>query len=155
MIKYYQDNEYYCQERDIDDSIIMQLRDINHIMRALYEGKGSQKRILIILYEHQGTMTQKELTKQLNIQPGSVSEVIAKLEHNGFIRRKPSQVDGRTMSVELTQEGMVMAYEAKKQRQRRHQEMFSCLTQHQKEEFMNLLEIINQDWKQKYSNVKK
>lgn len=143
------------EQINIDDSIIMQLRDINHIMRALYEGKGSQKRILIILYEHQGTMTQKELTKQLNIQPGSVSEVIAKLEHNGFIIRKPSQIDGRTMSIELTQEGMVVANEAKKQRQKRHQEMFSCLTQSQKEEFISLLEIINCDWKKKYSNAKK
>ena len=34
---------------NINDKLIMNLRDISHTMRSLYEGRGSQKRILIIL----------------------------------------------------------------------------------------------------------
>lgn len=36
---------------DINDDIIINLREISHIMHCLYEGKGSQKRILIVLNE--------------------------------------------------------------------------------------------------------
>lgn len=49
-------------------------------MRFLYEGKGSQKRILIVLEDIGGCVTQRQLTERLGIRPGSVSEVIAKLE---------------------------------------------------------------------------
>ena len=69
----------HYQEADIPKKLIINLRDINHVMRSLYEGKGSQKRILIVLNEV-GNITQRELTERLGIQPGSVSEVIAKLE---------------------------------------------------------------------------
>ena len=72
---------------NINDKLIMNLRDISHTMRSLYEGRGSQKRILIILHEV-GKITQRALTERLGIQPGSASEVIAKLDlfaaYNGF-----------------------------------------------------------------------
>lgn len=54
-------------------------------MRFLYEGKGSQKRILIVLEDIGGCVTQRQLTERLGIRPGSVSEVIAKLESMGYI----------------------------------------------------------------------
>ena len=67
----------------IDDKLIMSLLDINHVMRALYEGRGSQRRILMVLDELGGQITQRELTLRLGIQPGSFSEVAAKLENAG------------------------------------------------------------------------
>ena len=36
---------------DIDGKLVIGLRDISHTMRSLYEGRGSQKRILIVLSE--------------------------------------------------------------------------------------------------------
>ena len=64
---------------DTNNKLIWNLRDIGHTMRHISEGKGSQKRVLITLRETEG-MTQRELTRRLDIQPGSVSEVIGKLE---------------------------------------------------------------------------
>ena len=46
---------------DQNGRLIINFRDINHIMRSLYEGKGSQKRILIVLLET-GKITQRVLT---------------------------------------------------------------------------------------------
>ena len=63
----------------IDDRLIISLRDLHHTMRSLYEGKASQKRILIILNESE-TITQRDLTERLGIQPGSASEILSKLE---------------------------------------------------------------------------
>ena len=53
----------------IDDKLIMSLLDINHVMRALYEGRGSQRRILMVLDELGGQITQRELTLRLASSP--------------------------------------------------------------------------------------
>lgn len=60
----------------IDDRLIISLQDLHHIMRSLYEGKASQKRILIILNESEA-ITQRDLTERLGIQPGSASEILS------------------------------------------------------------------------------
>lgn len=137
---------------DINDRLILNLRDISHTMRFLYEGKGSQKRVLIILSEI-GVITQRELTERLGIKPGSASEVIAKLENAGWITRTPSETDRRTADVALTEKGKQLALEAKKQRNLRHEEMFSCLSENEKSELLFLLEKINADWEYRYQNI--
>lgn len=109
-----------CEARynvaDINDKLIINLRDISHTMRYLYEGKGSQKRILIVLDEIGSNITQRELTQRLGIQPGSASEVIAKLESEGYIKRTTSETDRRTTDVALTAEGKSAAVQAKEER---------------------------------------
>ncbi|HIY63582.1 MAG TPA: MarR family transcriptional regulator [Candidatus Mediterraneibacter stercoripullorum] len=141
-------------QMDEDTRMIINLRDISHVMRGLYEGKGSQKGILIMLRES-GPVTQRELTERLGIQPGSVSEVIGKLEHAGLILRTPSESDRRTMDISLTEEGARQAEEAAENRRQRHVDMFSCLTAEEKEELLRLLEKINEDWRQRYPSAGK
>ncbi len=131
---------------DVNGRLITNLRDISHTMRSLYEGKGSQKRILIVLYEVGGSITQRELTRWLGIQPGSASEVIAKLEGAGYIKRTPSETDRRTADVALTPAGRSAAARAKEERVRRHEQMFSCLSESEKSRLLSLLEKINADW---------
>lgn len=55
-------------------------------------GRTGRRRILTILSEHPGIL-QKELQDILKIQSGSLSEVVIKLETDGFAkkaRRKPN-----------------------------------------------------------------
>ena len=134
---------------NINDKLIMNFRDISHTMRSLYEGRGSQKRILIILHEV-GKITQRALTERLGIQPGSASEVIAKLESAELITRTPSESDRRTADIQLSDKGRELASQAVNQRRRRHEEMFSCLSEDEKTELLTLLEKINTDWEQRY-----
>lgn len=134
---------------NINDKLIMNLRDISHTMRSLYEGRGSQKRILIILHEV-GKITQRALTERLGIQPGSASEVIAKLESAELITRTPSESDRRTADIQLSDKGRELASQAVNQRRCRHEEMFSCLSEDEKMELLTLLEKINTDWEQRY-----
>ena len=136
-------------EADVPKKLIINLRDINHVMRNLYEGKGSQKRILIVLNEA-GKITQSELTEYLGIQPGSASEVIAKLEEAGSIVRSPSETDRRTMDIALTEQGRELAETFMAQREKRHEEMFSCLSEEERSSLLTLLEKINRDWKDRY-----
>lgn len=144
----------HYREADIPQKLIINLRDINHVMRSLYEGKGSQKHILIILDEI-GTITQRELTERLGIQPGSASEVIAKLEDAGNIVRVPSESDRRTMDIALTEQGRILAETLLAQREKRHEEMFSCLSEEEKNSLLRLLEKINEDWKTRYQEMGK
>lgn len=137
---------------DINGRLIINLRDISHTMRFLYEGKGSQRRILIILNET-GAITQRALTERLGIQPGSASEVIAKLESAGLILRTSSLSDRRTADIMLTEKGKELAREAAEQRSRRHKEMLSCLSPAEKAELLSLLEKISADWERRYRDI--
>lgn len=134
----------------INDKLVLNLRDLSHTMHFLYEGKGSQKRILIVLKDIGGCVTQQELTERLGIRPGSVSEVIAKLESMGYISRTPNEADRRTVDIVLTESGKIAAEEAGAQRRQRHEDMFSCLNEDEKNELLMLLEKVNEDWDVRY-----
>ena len=134
---------------DISDEIILNLLDIKHTMRYLYEGKGSQKSILILLREAK-QITQRQLTDRMGIQPGSASEVLSKLENAGLVVRTASKADRRTSNITLTEAGKRMADEAAKQRTTRHREMFSCLTDEERTQLLALLEKVNTDWDERY-----
>lgn len=138
---------------DLNGKLIINLRDLSHTMRFFYEGKGSQKRILIVLDESGGRITQRELTERLEIQPGSASEVIAKLESAGYIKRSPNETDRRTADIELTETGKVLAAEAREQRLRRHEQMFSCLSDEEKNQLLFLLEKVNASWEKPYQDI--
>lgn len=142
MKKQYEDTELH-------NKIVLNFWEIAHTMRRISEGKGSQKRILMILLES-GSMTQSQLTEQLGIQPGSVSEVLGKLEAAGLILRTPNETDRRTADICLSSSGKSTAEEAYAQRQVRHQQMFFCLSEEEKHILLQLLEKINGDWEQKY-----
>lgn len=134
---------------DITNKLIWNLRDIGHTMGQLYEGKGSQKRILILLSE-EGPLTQRALTQRLGIQPGSASEVLRKLEAAGWITRTPSQLDRRTTDLALTETGRPVTQQARAQREARHQEMFAPLSPQEKAQLLALLEKVNDHWDRQY-----
>lgn len=144
-----EERKAHYEAADTNDKIIINFRDINHTMHCLYEGRGSQKRILIVLLEL-GTITQQKLTEHLGIKSGSASEVLAKLEKNNLIMRTESTADRRTTDVTLTDEGRAMAEEAAMQRKKRHEDMFSCLSEEEKTTLLALLEKVNDSWKIRY-----
>ena len=133
----------------MDEKLAWNFRDIGHTMREMSEGKGSQKRILMILFES-GSITQSELTQKLGIKPGSASEVIGKLEWAGMIKRTPSQSDRRTADLELTDAGKYEAKKAFEERGLRHEKMFSCLNEAEKKTLLSALEKINRSWDENY-----
>lgn len=139
---------------DVNAKLVVNLRELGHMNRFLFEGKGSQKRILTILNES-GSMTQRNLTERIGIQPGSASEVIGKLEIAGFIQRVPSETDRRTTDIHLTEEGKIQAEEAEVQRQERCQEMFACLSEDEKNTLLELFEKLNADWNSRFHEFRK
>ena len=136
-------------EADINSRLVSHFREIGHTLRAVSEGKGSQKRVLIVI-DHFGSITQSALTEHLGIQTGSASEVLGKLEAAGLIVRTPSSEDRRTTDVCLTEAGAVAAREALAVREKRHETMFSCFTPEEKQTLLQLLEQLNTFWEGHY-----
>lgn len=136
-------------ETDIHGRLVSNLREIGHTLRAVSEGKGSQKRILVVLSQS-GAITQSELTERLGIQPGSASEVLGKLEAAGLITRAQSEADKRTTDVRLTEAGEAAAKEAYAQRMARNAQMFAFLSEQEKAALLALLERVNEAWNTLY-----
>ena len=67
-----------------------------------------------------------------------------------LIIRSQNETDRRTTDVSLTDTGRELAAEALAQRQRRHEEMFSCISEEEKQELLLLLEKIYADWGTRY-----
>lgn len=138
-------NERY-ENADMNDRIIINLRELGHKIRFRFEGKGSQDRVLEILKER-GEITQHELTERLDIKPGSSSELVAKLERAGMIRRSPNNNDRRMMNLSLTEIGMEQAEKVEGLREKNQEDMLSVLTQEEKELLLSLLAKLNHSWK--------
>lgn len=137
------------EREDTDSRIIRNFWGISHTMFRISEGKGNQRRILTLINEA-GTISQRELTQRLDIQPGTASEFLGKMEEAGLIVRTPSEADRRTADIQLTPAGKVKAEEAAREREERHAQMFACLSGEEKDTLIGLLEKINGDWRRRY-----
>lgn len=114
--------------------------------RYLYlrSGKGAgQGRILAILMNRK-KMTQKELQDILRIQPGSMSEILAKLEEKGLIRRGKDDEDKRRCILELTDAGAEAARLQEKQED--GHPTFGVLKEAEQEELKKLLGKLLEYW---------
>lgn len=140
--------EHYAAA-DINEKLAVNIRGLGRMMRSMHGGRSGQRRILSIL-NGEGGITQRELTARLDIQPGSASEIISKLENAGLIVREQNSDDRRTADISLTEEGRRQAAEDIEQKKQRREEMFSCLTEEEKRDLLTLLEKIYSDWKHRY-----
>lgn len=105
----------------------------------------TQGRILKILYHH-GPMTQKTLQDKLDIQPGSMSEIAAKLEHKGLLVREKDPVDKRKILLTLTDAGRADVEQFQKHSRLHHTKDFDVLTQEEQQQLLGLLEKLLESW---------
>ncbi len=109
-----------------------------HVSRKLHRGNHgnyAQQRILRIL-EGEEEVTQKVLQDMLQIQAGSLSETILKLEKKGYIVRQKSVHDKRKNVVRITEEGKKAN---RKYSETKDEIAFSALTKEERELLQNLL----------------
>ena len=131
------------EEMSTDGKLFALLNRLGRAGHGASNGKSSQNRILQILSKS-GRMTQRELTAQLGIQPGSASEIIKKLESAGLITRQSNSEDRRTVDIALTDAGKAQA-EASISHHANHA-LFESLTDDEKQQLLSLLEKVGQNW---------
>lgn len=128
----------------LERKIVLKLWGINHALVRISDGRGGRRRVLVMLREHDG-MPQNELTRKLGVQPGTVSEVLGRMEEAGLIVREVSKTDRRTTDVYLTEKGNACAEEAAAQRETQHKELFQSLSEEEKKTLYSLLDKIVRD----------
>ena len=141
-------------ELDINGKLVRNLWKVSHVLRDTSDGRGSQQRILTVLLRS-GKVTQAELTEYLGIRPASASEVLAKMESAGWIRREKNALDRRTIDIELTDRGRTEAAVMNGQREQLRKAMFANFTQAEKEGLLAFLEKLTTDWQIRFGEEAK
>lgn len=109
------------------------------------DGRGSQFRALRILNE-QGQLTQRQLQDLMEIQQGSLSEIVKKLEDQGFIAREREPSDRRQLLIRATEEGRNQSRLRQEKRRRESQELMKALNSAEQERLLELLTKLLDSW---------
>ena len=124
----------------------------HEIMRGGDRGRGrgvmggSQQQVLSILSKN-GPMAQKDLLEMLMIQPGSLSELLSKLEEKGLLNRKEDENDRRKVILTLTEEGQnAVAGSAGESDQEGEKDLFAVLNEEEKNSLKSLLKKLLGSW---------
>lgn len=134
--------------QDFDDLAGRLERCGKFLMYCLGKRRGQEK-ILRILMEH-GEISQKELQELLGIQPGSMSEIAAKLESKGLVVRGRAEADRRKILLSLTEEGRAwLTRQGEDYVRKRRAELFSALAPEEQRTLGVLLEKLCVDWEER------
>ena len=87
-------------EDDSLRSLLIRAAQSMHHPRA-----GASQELVLRILDKEGEMDQQILRRELRVQPGSLSELLGKLEQKGLIERERSGADRRRVIVRLTESG--------------------------------------------------
>ena len=107
--------------------------------------RRGQGRILRLLNEY-GELTQQELQTKLNIQSGSLSEGLAKMETAGLIRRERDNLDKRRVIVTITDAGLEDLRQHEEIRMKRQAVLYDVLDPDEQDQLIRLLSKLQQNW---------
>lgn len=100
----------------------------------------ARERMLIAIDSFEGGVKQKDLRKELGVSPAAVSEMVSKLEKDGYVERKVDPEDKRATLITLTELGAARAAELADEKNERHEKTFKALNAKEKEQLLKLLE---------------
>ena len=99
-----------------------------------------RERALRVIAGFEGGVRQKTLTEELRINPSSVSELITKLQNDGYVKRTVDPEDKRATLITLTELGEARAAELQDEKSEMLGKAFANLTDGEKEQLIALLE---------------
>lgn len=135
-----------------EEEIIHRIRMISNRMRARGDAnmkeRGltfSQFQVLIILNKHDGTMTQKELEREMKVSHPTMVGLLQRLEKSGYVVFKSDKNDKRIKIVKETKKAINFKEETKQRIHDMSVKMFKNLNDKDKEELYRMLNVINDD----------
>lgn len=102
----------------------------------------SRERLLVIIGEHPEGIWQKDIAEAAGINASSTSELIAKLEEDGYLLRETDENDKRATLLKLSEAGKARAEEIRAERGARLDALFAKLTEEEKQTLSDLLDKI-------------
>lgn len=100
----------------------------------------SRERLLILISKHPEGIRQKAIADQLHIGQSSTSEMVDKLESDGYLVRRTDPSDKRATLLFLTELGQARAAEVEDERSEVFKDVFAVLTVEEKQTLSDLLD---------------
>ncbi len=97
-----------------------------------------------VLYEiaHREKSTASDLAEELGLDPGYLSRLLAKLQHQGLLRRKRSSSDGRQSFLSLTRKGQEVSRPLETRSNQQVAKMLNRLTSVQQRDMLSAMRTI-------------
>lgn len=99
-----------------------------------------REHLLSIFNEYPDGIRQKELAEKACINASSCSEIVSKLEDDGYITRMIDPVDRRATVLRLTEMGRVRAHEVSREKEQFLDVYFGKLTDEEKQTLSDILD---------------
>lgn len=128
--------------------ILQGLGFCGHYLHFHGGGRSGQVPILCMLDRCGGQLSQQELGLRFELKPGSLSEILSKMEAAGLIERTRDTKDRRQLFVHLTQAGQELAWREHENREAFRRVAFSALTVEEQEQLAEMLEKIRVTWEE-------
>ncbi len=126
---------------DDPDSLNGLMHRCGHALHHRTDRDRGQRTVLALLAAW-GETDQRTLQNALAIQPGSVSELLSKLEAKGYIVKTRSEQDRRMATVTLTEAGKAAARSLPEKKQ----DLYAALTSEEQETLKSLLKKLLESW---------
>jgi len=110
-------------------------------------GKHPGKTRILRMLCQDGSLTQQEIQSRLDIQSGSVSEILSKMETLGLISRERHSKDRRKFVISITTAGRKDLVEHDIRRHKRQDARYGSLTPEEQDELIRLLSKLQEAWK--------
>lgn len=123
-----------------DEKLSRCLRRCGHV---LYHQSHHSQQDAVLALLRQGPLNQKQIQEQLSTRPGSVSELISKLESKQLVERRRDDADRRRVVLSLTEKGQDAAMIHK---ERPAEDLFAAFSEEEKEQLAGLLEKLLESW---------
>lgn len=88
---------------------------------------ASQTEVLMLI-NHDGPITQKQLAEQMQLTPGSITQLVEQLKRLGFVKRTPSTTDRRVTHVTVTEQGTAEVSGIKAQKEELFKNVYKDMT---------------------------
>jgi DNA-binding MarR family transcriptional regulator len=103
-------------ERQVCFALSVAARNVVAVYRPVLEPLGlthPQYLVMLALWEH-GPLSVKELSRLLQLDPGTLSPLLKRLESSGLLRRERDAKDQRNLALALTDKGTALRAQAEK-----------------------------------------
>ncbi|MGN1279432.1 MAG: MarR family winged helix-turn-helix transcriptional regulator [Limosilactobacillus sp.] len=131
--------------KDINNTIHYSARPSN------FRGQG---RIIELIARHEGC-TQRELANLAQIKPGSLTQVLERLERNQYVTRRRNEQDRRIRRVYLTDQGRRFHVRLNKHRIAFADRLLSEVTPQEREQFIRVVDKMQVQLHKYYGEVLK
>ena len=99
--------------------------------------------------QNNGVITVSEISKLLNVTSPTVTQILKKLETNGFVERRADETDRRVVRITPTEKGMGIARQAREELHASLNELVDYIGEEQSKQLADLLSKVSRFFSEK------